>query len=271
MQLRSRIDDLKIRAATLTHAQGPPLLTVLDNAGFEAPPTAEAPIPGWAVSSADGAAVELDGTDGHGGVRSVRLVSQGGPVSLTSQPFAPPTTGRLTMAVWLRASDAGPRPTVRYVLEGPLKGSPQGAPFVRWQTRQVGAGWERFVVEAGDLPLEGLSSLRVRFELTGPGEVWLDDVQLCALVFQQAEKNALLKLIAPADLKLERRRVRDCIELLEGYWSRFLLDNVPAAQAPLARRPEPIAQRPAEPQQSPGFFDRMKSLVPKKLGAPFLR
>jgi hypothetical protein len=199
------------------------------------------------------------------------LASQGDPVSLTSEPFAPPQTGRLTMAVWLRASDTEPRPTLRYVLEGQLEGSPQGAPFMRWQTRQVGGQWELFVVEASDLPLEGLASLRVRFELTGPGEVWVDDVQLCALVFQGAEKNALLKLIAPADLKLERRRVRDCIELLEGYWPRFLRDNVPASQTPIARRPEPMARRPDEPQPSPSFFDRVKSLVPKKLGVPFLR
>jgi hypothetical protein len=128
-----------------------------------------------------------------------------------------------------------------------------------------------FFVEANDLPLEGLSSLRVRFELTGPGEVWLDDVQLCALLFQDAEKNALLKLIAPADLKLDGGRVRDCIQLLEGYWPRFLRDNVPASRTPLVRRPDPLARRPDEPEPSSGFFDRVKSLVPKKLGVPFLR
>jgi hypothetical protein len=270
-KLQARIDELKDRAATLTHSQGPPLLAVLDNPGFEAPPTADAPIPGWTASSVAGSAVELDASDRRGGVQSVRLVSQGPTVSLISHPFAPPTTGRLTMAVWLRASDTGPPPTLRYVLEGPRQGIPQRAPFVRWQTRQVRGRWEPFVVEANDLPLEGLSSLRVRFELTGPGEVWLDDVQLCALVFQQAEKNALLKLIAPADLKLDRRRVRDCLQLLEGYWPRFLLDNVPASQAPLVRRPEPTPQPTEEPQGPPGFFDRMKALVPKKLGVPFLR
>ncbi len=269
-QLHARIDDLKVRAATLAQPQ-PPLLEVLGNPGFEAPPTADAPIPGWTTSSVAGSAVELDASDRREGLRSVHMVSQGGPVSLVSEPFEPPTTGRLTMAVWLRASETGPRPILRYVLEGELQGSPQGAPFVRWQTRQIAGRWEPFVVEANDLPLEGLSSLRVRFELTGPGEVWLDDVQLCALVFQQAEKNALLKLIAPADLKLERRRVRDCLQLLEGYWPRFLLDNVPASQDPLVRRPEPIARRPDEPEASPGFFDRVKSLVPKKLGVPFLR
>jgi hypothetical protein len=267
-QLRARIDELKDRAATLAQ---PPLLDVLGNPGFEIPPTDQEPIPGWVAANVAGSSVELDAGQRREGLQSVRMVSRGGPVSLVSQPFAPPNTGRLTMAVWIRSTEAGPRPNLRYVLEGELEGNPAGTPLVRWQTLQVGPQWKSFVVEATDLPLEGLASLRVRFELTGPGEVWLDHVQLCALFFQQAEKNALLKLIAPADLKLERRRVRDCLDLLEGYWPRFLLANVPASHDPLARRPAPPPRRPDEPQEPPSLLDRMKALAPKKLGIPFLR
>jgi len=262
-ELQARIDDLIDRAATVT--EFPPLLQVLDNPDFEHPAAPDGEILGWSTAIEPGSTIALDDTHAQRGGRSARIVSDGDTASLISEAFDPPTTGRLTMAVWLRAAEGSPPTTFRYRLEGQWRGKP----FLRWQTRRVVPEWKLFRVEATDLPLEGLSRLRVRFDLVGPGEIWVDNVQLSALAFNEIEKNALLKLIAPADLKLQRGQVGDCIQLLEGYWPRFLTANVPAAPARAARRPEPRPDSPQAPPEPPGLVDRMKAFVPKRLRTLF--
>ena len=259
-ELELRIADLEGRTAVLGK---PPVLDVLENPGFELSSTDAGQIPGWTTSSQSGVVVGLDEIHRRVGDRSVRMASRGPMASLLSQPFDAPSTGRLTMSVWLRSRDATEPPPLRLVLEGDL----EGRHFFRYALPQVGNDWGQFpfLVRVDDLPLEGLSRLRIRFDLMGPGEVWIDEVQLSHLEFSRAEKNALLKLIAPADVKLEKGQVRDCVHLLEGYWPRFLLAKVPIAEAPVPRKPEPSPPQPNKPQAAPSFFDRMKAFVPRKL------
>ena len=67
-------------------------------------------------------------------------------------------------------------------------------------------------------------------------------------------------------MKLQKNQVGDCIRLLEGYWPRFLEDNVPVSA--VASRPAPEPARPrksADADASPGLMDRMRAMVPKKL------
>jgi len=52
----------------------------------------------------------------------------------------------------------------------------------------------------------------------GAGEVWIDDVQVFGLVFEQAELVELSKLITLAEVKLQNGQIGDCLRLLEGYW-----------------------------------------------------
>ncbi len=256
-ELEARIEDLQNRTAALLR-YGPPRLEVLENASFEQPPGGDGRIPGWAQSIQPGASVQLDTEIKWDGEQAVKMASRGPEARLKSRPFDPPPTGRLTVAVRLRAAKATPQPSLRLGLEGKLK----GAPFSRDVLLRVGTDWSQpFVHTFDDLPLEGLSQLRVRFDFLGPGELWIDDVQLCSLLFDETERIALMKLIAPADPK---RQVRDCIHLLEGYWPRFLRAYVPLGEM-LTRRPEPARQPPKQPQSSPGFFDRLKDVVPRKL------
>jgi hypothetical protein len=99
----------------------------------------------------------------------------------------------------------------------------------------------------------------------GPGQLWIDEVQLCDLDFSEMERTALWKLIAPADPMLGNRQVRDCIHLLEGYWPRFLAANVPLVPA-VSRKPKsPPQPPPKEPEDSPSLLERLKDFVPKKL------
>ena len=82
--------------------------------------------------------------------------------------------------------------------------------------------WGRYVSQVDDLPLEGLTSLHVCFDLMGPGEVWIDNVQLYHLLFSRAKMVELSKLITLANVKLQGRQIGDCLQLLDGYWPQFL-------------------------------------------------
>ena len=115
------------------------------------------------------------------------------------------------------------------------------------------------------MPLEGLTSLHVRFDLMGPGEAWIDNVQLYHLLFSRAEMVELSKLITLADVKLQSRQIGDCLQLLDGYWPRFLEANValpPPSPADTAAKDRPADEKPPE---RTGWFDRMKDWVPKSL------
>ncbi len=100
----------------------------------------------------------------------------------------------------------------------------------------------------------------------GPGEVWIDDVQLFDLAFNETELRALYKLITLAGVDLQNGQVGDCMRLLDGYWPRLLTECVPAPAAPpdLAARPDEPRPPPAPPQPV-GWLDRIKGLLPDRL------
>ena len=270
--LAERIRDLGTRAAWLRNP--PPPLAVLNNPDFEKRPAAADPLPGWDVVAPAGATVVADPGQSHSGKQSVKMTSSGPPTFLASRPFPPPATGRLSMQVWLRVADAAAQPPLRLVLEGKLRGmdfgyhklAPVGrAPAPGQAQIPIKTRWTEYVFPLDDLPLEGLTELRVGFELTGPGEVWIDDVQLFDLVFNQNENTELSKLITLADVTLQNGQVSDCMRLLDGYWPQFLLENVPAQADPrVAREPARAAPAKAKPDPEVGFFDRMKGMMPKK-------
>jgi hypothetical protein len=273
--LSTQIDRLGARAASLFK---PRPVDVLANPSFERPVAADGQIPDWTASNRSGSAIQLDKTQKHVGNQSVRMASTGPITCLVSQPFSTSTTGRLTMSVWLRVSDAAHQPPLRLALEAKLHGrdyyrfAPVGllaAPDPRG--KPILPEWGQYIVPIDDLPLEGLSSLRVRFDLMGAGEVWIDDVQVYSLVFSQSERRELCKLINSAAALLQNGQVGDCLHQLDGYWPRFLEENVPIqpnvlpAGTPtdtLATQPRPAEEKP--PERS-GFLNRLKNIVPDSL------
>jgi len=267
--LESRLAEVADRVAALGK---PPVMEVLANPGFERPPTPDGRTPGWAASNQEGTSIGLDADHPRGGARCMRMASVGPVATLISEPFDPPATGRLTMSVWLRCSDVARQPPLQLALVGKL----DGRDFFRYArvgldngaqppVPQLRPGWQSIVVPA-ELPLEGLSRLQIRFDLLGPGEVWIDDVQLCELAFTKKERAELFKLIAPADWKLQRGEVGDCVGLLESYWPRFLLAHVPTAETPLKAKPQPASRpapkEPRKPIRTTGLLERMKNLLP---------
>jgi hypothetical protein len=137
-----------------------------------------------------------------------------------------------------------------------------------------------------NLPLEGLTELSVGFDLMGEGEVWIDDVQLYDLWFEDAEQQELLKAVANADFQLTAGQIGDCHRFVDGYWPRFLQDHVPLprpqpaaedgelftppmadsprnAEAPSRR--ERRKEKDAQPAEKPGMMERMRQWWSKPL------
>ena len=238
-QLEQRIKQLWARSAGL---QRSPAAASLVNAGFEAQATSVDPAPGW--ERLDGALASVISNDAHEGRQSLRFASRQGDVRLASTPIKIPSSGRLSLSVWLKSPGAA-QPSLRLAFAGRLSGreyyryaavggGTPGAP-------ELGPEWRQFVFPLQDLPTQGLADLRVRFELAGAGDVLIDDVRLNDLEFTNTERLELTKAISLAEYRLQRGDFGECVRLLEGYWPRFLMSYAPApiVDPTLATKPVP--------------------------------
>ena len=129
--------------------------------------------------------------------------------------------------------------------------------------------WSAFRFPVVDLPQAGLTDLRVGFDLMGEGDVWIDEVQVFDLWFEENERNELLKSIATADLHAGGGRVAESQAFLGSYWPNFLRRHIDLPEAPptTASQPMPAAETaralpPANPP-APSMTDRLKSWIPK--------
>jgi hypothetical protein len=226
--LQRTIEDLRRRRAVL---ENPPPFAGLKNAGFET--SARGEPAHWTLTAApqSGAVARLDRQLPFEGESSLRFISDGAGASLRSETFAPPTTGRLWLSVRLRVSDPDQQPTLRLAIEGTHLDSPYTPYAVIDAASNVAPiphTWsEPYILKIQDVPATGLSPLCVRFDLVGAGEVWIDDVQLWHLQFEESERRQLAALLELPALQLKKGKLGDCQRELETYWPRFVAANVP--------------------------------------------
>ena len=267
--LEMRIRDLQALALALRN-QAP--LETLANANFEQPGKGPG-IPGWVVTEQAGVTAELGGTSGATG-QSMRFTSLGPVGSVASLPITPPDTGRLEIVVRLRVDDPARQPPLRIAIDGRQNGEEyyrHAAVGKATERAQIGKEWTQFVFQVDDLPLKGLSQLRVRFDLMGAGNVWIDDVQLHPLRFFDNENIELLLIITSAQVKLQEGQYSDCLRLVESYWAQFLAQHVPLTQQPLVARPaesapsEPAATDTPAAARPPQKTTRFQKWIPEKL------
>lgn len=273
-ELRTGIDDLRRRANQL---RSPQPLNVLTNAGFEAPSQGGA-LPGWDSSRSTGVEAQIVSGQGRAGDHALRLQSDGPVAWVRSNSFPAPASGRLAVWVWLRIDNPQSQPPLQLAVDGRLDGQPYYCPA------RVGAGddrlakppppltvdWAPYLVRIDDLPTRGLTDLRVAIDLMGPGEVWIDDVQVFDLWFDKNERNELLKKIALANFYLGNGELTQCDQVLRGYWPEFLRRYVPTDDASAqeladTRRPNERAERsvPNDATTSPSWLKRMVPRPPK--------
>jgi hypothetical protein len=277
-QLRSDVGDLRGRANRL---RNPEPLQVLANPDFEAP-VREGVLPGWEYSRGAGTAVATDSERSRSGVHSLRVRSNGPVTWVRSNPFPTPTTGRLSVWVWLKIDDPARQPPLQLAVEGRLNGQ------TYYRPARVGAGnsgdgagppplsaeWAPYLVRIDNLPSIGLTDLRVAIDLMGEGEVWVDDVQIFDLWFDKTERTELLKKSAFASFVLGKGEVTQCGRLLRSYWPEFLRHHVTLDTPQLAARSDsrqgeseadsaPDAGESDEPDASTSWLKRMVPRAPK--------
>ncbi len=271
-----RVASLRRRRSSLDTPQP---LDVLDNPEFELgadPGQPAQSVPGWElVESRRGSLNLVTGVPaGQPDVpgRGLAFSSVNGLSTLRSNPFTPPATGRLSVSVWLRIKDGDPQPPLRLALEGVL-GEQE---FYRFAAvgglaggRPLTTEWSRYVLQMDDLPTANLESLRVRFDLLGPGSVQIDQVQLFDLAFDESQRVQLSRRISRLEQHLAEGRYGECLVALDGYWPRFLEtfvtdpgpERMAAAVDPRASptTPRPAAPEPPKPAAAPGMLDRLRS------------
>lgn len=270
----ARIQDLRRRRAAL---EMPQPLDVLDNPGFEVGPETlgavvtdagrAGAVTGWELVEQRRGTLDLvpgvrpPGTGGGPG-RGLAFSSMNGLASLHSNPFPPPPTGRVSVAVWLRIEDGAPQPPLRIAVEG----LHDDREYYRFAAvgglaggRPLTPEWAQFVLPVDDLPTAGLESLRVRFDLLGPGRVLIDDVRVLDLAFEESQRVQLARLIARFEQSLATRDIGGCVVGLDGHWPRFLTEFVSdAAVARMATVPVPVAAPAAKPVTPAGMLDRVR-------------
>ncbi|MDZ4818888.1 MAG: family 10 glycosylhydrolase [Planctomycetota bacterium] len=269
LALEQRINDLRRRRIVL---EDPSPLSILANASFEKS-TAANEAADWTLlmQEANSATATVDANQAWDGKSSLRLVSRKGGAALCSAEFEPPRTGRLSLSVWMRIADAEKPPSVRLAIDGNINGA-EYHPFAVIGAKSdsvLHTRWAKYIFPIEDLPTEGLSPLRIRFDLIGPGEVWIDHVQLVDLAFNQDERDQLDKLIQLWIFKLQAGQWGECQHELDSYWARYLAANVPlmqpAASPATVDRQTPASGSPGETGQEkqatrPGMMDRLNKL-----------
>ncbi|MEC9096501.1 MAG: family 10 glycosylhydrolase [Planctomycetota bacterium] len=228
--------------------QQPSSRTPLKNAGFEAPSGNQA-IPGWVYNSQTGNRVEVVQNSAQSGQQSIALHRP--PTSqqvlwIRSEPFNVPPTGRLAFTAWMRTSTPDRQPSIRLSIEGRLEGKnyyrprtigkPESGITTTRNLNPLTSEWNRYVLIVNDLPTQGLTDLRVGFDLMSPGNVEIDNLQVYDLWFQEREYRELMKDISIAYAQPVQGRVSDCYEYLSSYWPRYLTKYAPDKQATIAQQ-----------------------------------
>ncbi|HEV3417108.1 MAG TPA: family 10 glycosylhydrolase, partial [Pirellulales bacterium] len=148
--LAGNIRELHNRRAIL---ESPPPLPLLSNPGFELPALGNQ-IPGWSWTAGPGEQVSLDSANPHAGKQSLHFQSRGGVVSLRSEPFATPQTGRLAVSIWLKVADPADQPQLRLVLGGIAGSRPfhRIAPLGQGQgVKPIPSQWKQYILPIDDL------------------------------------------------------------------------------------------------------------------------
>ncbi len=233
--LRDRVRETRLRANAL---RSPEPVASLPNAGFEQP-AQPGNVPGWVFPRGADISVEVSQQHRQEGNSSLRLRNQRGPggqaqvLWVRSDPIPAPRTGRLSLLVWLRIDDPAQQPTLRLAVEARVDGKPYyrranvGAVEDNSPARPLQTGWMPYRFPINDLPLTGLSDLRVGFDLMSAGEVWIDRVEVYDLWLEDHERDELLKNIASAELQLDAQKLLECERFLESPWPTIVRDLVP--------------------------------------------
>ena len=216
--------------------------------------------------------MELDATSPKDGTTCVYFRNEAGVGALESDSFSTPPTGQLAMTVFVRGQQMAAGSELRMIIETKQEGQLyRRSALVAPTPGATPEQWQSKAILVNDLPLEAHGDMRIRFEMTGPGEVWLDCVNLYDLLFplkfykfEEAEIMQFVQLNHAAKRAFDDDRIVDCARDMEKYWSRFLAEYTPRIQ-PAVQPPQqaPLATPPKQNEQPvPSISEKIKKVFP---------
>lgn len=206
------------------------------------------------------------------GAYAAKLLSLGDRTAMSTEPFDSPETGQLAMTAYVRTIDITEDAVLRLVIEeADGSASPRFIELTgkRLLEEKKVRDWNGYRFGVEDLPLDTTAKIRVRFELQGVGEVWVDNLQFHDLVYplkiyeteSQQQVFALVRHLKLIRTALDESRYSDCLDLLDSYWSQFMLEHLPEIE-----ESEPVEQKiapntpAAEASPTPRLTDRVRDL-----------
>lgn len=266
--MQARYDELSAQLSRLSRTPraggsvaGPP------NPGFEpgSSPTvqltgAHGPTPpgGWRLLDDEAGAAEIDSNQPHSGRGSLRLDAEAPPAAILSDGFPARGYAALTIQGWFRSDRADAK--VRLWIEGDEteeankdhtgkgEGSAKSPVYRRWSDLIVQPDWAAHAVRGSELPAEGLSSARIRFELLTPGSLWIDDLKVTGDVPTEPERENARRVLLAALHAYRKKQYADFARLASSHWARAsaataagVAESAPANQADMIRTGEATA------------------------------
>lgn len=271
--MKKQIDQLAYRVQSIRSV---PPADVLENNDFEQPTTGGV-VPGWTHSHQPGTSIESEKKKVYEGGQALRMKSNGNVVWVRSNEIRVPESRRLMLKMHLLSEGPPVQPRFRIVYDGYIGNlniykyvDVGGSTEFPLQT-----SWSEFAYPIFDLPPD-LETVKVGFDLIGPGNVVIDKVEICPVAFRDdpnatsSEIKELSKLVTLAHSKFERAEVGDCYRLLNSYWVKLLEKHVPIAPA-LAQQMEQaqaasVAKRNVPKEEPPPpktWMETIRSYTPR--------
>jgi hypothetical protein len=234
--MKAQFDDLSLALKKLDRlGPGDPAFTTRNgpaNPGFEpemvqlASSKAALTLTGWEIAGEPGS-VELDRDRPHSGKASLRLDAKTGPSAVVSEPFRTDARSSLTIRTWLRTDRLDAKVRVR------IDGLAAGRPYARQLELPTPSrgDWAESIIKASQLPDGGLESARLRFELLGPGRLWVDDVSVVGDALSESERLNARRDLTAALSAYREKRYADFARLSGSHWARYVSNGSAAAIA----------------------------------------
>lgn len=212
----------------------------------------------------------MTGTPSSHGVRAGLLASRGGTSSIATETFGTPPTGEIAVTVDVNVVEISDDSTLRIVVEEVGVNASQRfieRTAAELKHNQATSAWNTYQFGVEDLPFDSTSKMRIRFELVGTGEIRIDNLRTHELVYpllkyQDADQQvlALVQHSRRVRQAFDTREFRTCQMLLDGYWSRFVMEYLPEIKPPAAEKQTPVAAGSGEAGEpaTPKLSDRMR-------------
>ncbi len=267
--LASKCAEKLSQLSIATHDANPGLPPIeIANGDFEMKGNGDQ-IPLWNVTTAPGTRVFCDASTAATGRASLCLESDAkdsdSKAWAISSTFQAPPGSRLAISARIKPLGK-PKSIVSMTLEGKVRGQPWRRSltipaFINDTNTPPNQNWPATIhkLEVTDLPTTGLEELRIAFDLTGQGKVWVDDVRVNSILLTAFERKTLQEDLYLAIQKLKNEDVSAAGRLLALPWTRELISYTQS----LAKTNEPKAEPVEQPKPPIKSAERVRSWIPK--------